>query len=90
MFLKNTNIISKSKRSKVTYYAALKHLIDVFILLLNVKKPIIVGILTFMTRIKVMLSYFEHENKTGGIIAKGSCYLKKKTRSSCKLDIYQI
>ena len=25
-----------------------------------------------------MLSYFEHENKTGGINAKDSCFLKKK------------
>ena len=36
---------------------------DVFILLMNVKMPTIVGILTFMSRINVMLSWIEHEKK---------------------------
>ena len=34
---------------------------DVFIMLINVKMPIIVGILTFMSMINVMLSLVEHE-----------------------------
>ena len=33
----------------------------VFIMLINVKMPTIVGILTFMSRIKFMLSRVEHE-----------------------------
>ena len=39
MFLKNKNIISKMKRSKVTDYAALRLLGAVIIQLLNVKMP---------------------------------------------------
>ena len=34
---------------------------DVFILLINVKMPTIVGILTFMSRMNYMLSSVEHE-----------------------------
>ena len=38
-----------------------KLLVGVFILLINVKMPTIVGILTFMSWIKFMLSCVEHE-----------------------------
>ena len=56
MFLKNRNISSKIKRSKVTNYAALSLSDVVFIMLKNVKMPTIVGILTFMSRINFVLS----------------------------------
>ena len=36
-------------------------LLDVFIMLIYVKMPTIVGILTFMSMIKFMLSQVEHE-----------------------------
>ena len=42
------------------FFSCLKHL-DVFILLINVKMPTIVGILTFMSTINLMLSLVEHE-----------------------------
>ena len=35
----------------------------VFIMLINVKMPTIVGILTFMSRINFLLSYVEHEKR---------------------------
>ena len=35
----------------------------VFIMLINVKMPTIVGILTFISRINFMLSWVEHEKK---------------------------
>ena len=34
----------------------------VFILLINVKMPIVVGILTFMSRINIIFRWVEHEN----------------------------
>ena len=40
----------------------------VFIMLVNVKKPTIVGILTFMSRINFVLSLVEHEK---GFITSG-------------------
>ena len=40
---------------------ALNFLEIVFILLINVKMPTIVGILTFMSRINFVLSWVEHE-----------------------------
>ena len=44
MFLKNKNIIFKIRRSKVTDYAALSLSDVVYIMLINVKMPTIVGI----------------------------------------------
>ena len=40
----------------------------VFIMLINVKMPTIVGILTFMSRINFVLSYVDHEK---GFITSG-------------------
>ena len=42
---------------------ALKLPAAVFILLTNIKVPTIVGILTFMSKINVMLSWVEHDKK---------------------------
>ena len=42
-------------------FLAFKHSDVVFIMLVNVKMPTVVGILTFMSMIKVMLSCVEHE-----------------------------
>ena len=41
--------------------SGLNHKSQSFILLINVKMPTVVGILTFMSRIKFMLSLVEHE-----------------------------
>ena len=43
-------------------FLAVKLIVGVFILLINVKMPTIVGILTFMSRINFVLSRVEHEN----------------------------
>ena len=43
-----------------------------------------------MSRINVMLSYFEHENKTGGINAKDSCFLKKKKKHDPAVNLIFI
>ena len=45
----------------VTDYAALSLSYVVFIMLINVKMPTIVGILTLMSRINFVLSGVEHE-----------------------------
>ena len=42
-------------------FLALSVSVVVFIMLINVKMPTIVGILTFMSRINFMLSGVEHE-----------------------------
>ena len=42
-------------------FLAVKLLVGVFVLLINVKMPTIVGILTFMSRIDFMLGWVEHE-----------------------------
>ena len=47
---------------KTKIFLTLKLLDVVFILLINVKMPTIVGILTFMSRINFMLKSFEHEH----------------------------
>ena len=39
------------------------NLSDVFIMLINVKMPTIVGILIFMSRVNLLLSLVEHEKK---------------------------
>ena len=51
----------KTNMLKMTNFFVLK-LSDVFILLINVKMPTIVGILTFMSRINFMLSKVKHEH----------------------------
>ena len=43
------------------FFFALNHSDVVFILLINVKMPTIIGILTFMSRININLSSVEHE-----------------------------
>ena len=51
---------------------------DVYILLLNVKMPTIVGILTFMSGINFMLSRVGHENSyISGFTLFGSIKLSK-------------
>ena len=49
------------KYPKSIKISGLNHLSQSFILLINVKMPTIVGILTFMSRINFMLSSVEHE-----------------------------
>ena len=46
---------------KIKIFLAFKLSDDVFIMLINVKMPIIVGILTFMSMINFMLSWVEHD-----------------------------
>ena len=46
---------------KKKIFFAFKLLDGVFILLINVKMPTMVGILTFMSRINFMLSLVEHD-----------------------------
>ena len=60
VFLKNRNISFKIKRSKVTDYAALSLSDVVFIMLISVKMPAIIGISAFMSRIDFVLSLDEH------------------------------
>ena len=51
-----------------------------FIMLINVKMPTIVGILTFMSRINIVLSWVEHEKSfiTSGQILRRN---KKKAKA---------
>ena len=60
VFLKNRNISSKIKRSKVTDFAALSLSDVVFIMRIPVKMPAIIGISAFMRRINFVLSLDEH------------------------------
>ena len=53
-------LLIESKMLKRSHFFSLKHT-DVFILLINVKMPKIVAILTFMSRINFMLSSDAHE-----------------------------
>ena len=48
-------------KAKMLIFLAFKLTDVVFILLMNVKMPTIVGILTFMSRINFVLSWVEHE-----------------------------
>ena len=54
-------LITKIKYRQIKKLLALSLSDVVFILLLNVKMPTIIGILTFMNRIKFVLSCAEHE-----------------------------
>ena len=54
-------VLIKINLWKSKIFLVLKSSDAVFILLINVKMPIIVGILTFMSRINFMLSLVEHE-----------------------------
>ena len=49
-----------TKMLKITIFLALNPSGILFILLINVKMPTIVGTLTFMSRINFVLSWFEH------------------------------
>ena len=51
----------KLKYQEMKKFLALSLSEIVFIMLLNVKMPTVVGILTFMSRINFMLSRVEHE-----------------------------
>ena len=52
----------------------------VFIMLMNVKMPTIVGILTFMSRINFVLSQVEHEKSfiTWGLTSRQECTIKNQ------------
>ena len=54
-------LLRESKILKNNIFFCLKQSNVVFILLINVKMPTIVGILTFMSRINFKLSWGEHE-----------------------------
>ena len=56
-------------------FLAIKLLVGVYILLINVKMPTIVGILTFMSWINFVLSCVEHENSfiTLGLMTDHPC-----------------
>ena len=54
-------LLKESKIMKNNNFSCLKHSDVVFILLINAKMPIIVGILTSMSRINFMLSLVEYE-----------------------------
>ena len=56
----NFNCSSKLKYKQMKKFLALSLSDDVFILLINVKMPTIVGILTFMSRMNFVLSWVEH------------------------------
>ena len=49
-------LIKAKMLNKILIFLAVKLLVGVFILLINVKMPTIVGILTFMSRINFVLS----------------------------------
>ena len=56
--------ILNAKKYKISRYSAFKGQIclDAIFLLINVKMPIIIGVLTFMSRKNFMLNCVEHEN----------------------------
>ena len=54
-------LLIKAKMLKIMIFLAYKLLVSVFILLINVKMPTTIGILTFMSGINFMLSSAEHE-----------------------------
>ena len=58
----------------------------VFIMLINVKMPTIVGILTFMSRINFMLSWVEHEK---GFITLGPGIWDKVIATQTSLYSYR-
>ena len=58
----NLNYSYKLKYRQMKKFLALSLSDVVFIMLVNVKMPTIVGIFTFMCRINLVLSLVEHEN----------------------------
>ena len=73
---KNFNCSYKLKYRQMKKFLALSLLDVVFIMLINVKMPTIVGILTFMSTINVMLSWVEHEKSfitSGPSLQIGEC-----------------
>ena len=50
----------KTKNRQMKKFLPVSHSDVVFIMLINVKMPTIVGILTFMSRINFVLSFVEH------------------------------
>ena len=59
--MKFQRLIKTKMLKNIKLFLALKLSDVVVILKINVKMPTIVGILTFMSRIKFMLSWVEHE-----------------------------
>ena len=57
-----TELLIKLQCLQVRVFLTFNHSDAVFILIVNVKMPTIVGILTFMSRINFMLSSVEHKN----------------------------
>ena len=57
-------LLIKGKMLKNIFFLALKLSDAVFIMLIYVKMPTIVGILTFMSRINFLLSGVEHDEKS--------------------------
>ena len=55
------NQFINAKIAKLMEFSGSNHQSQSFILLINVKMPTIVNILTFMSRINFMLSLVEHE-----------------------------
>ena len=53
-------LLIKLKYRKIKKFLALRLSDVIFIMLINVKMPTVVGILTFMNRINVVLSRVEH------------------------------
>ena len=58
---------------------------DVFIMLINVKMPTIVGILTFMSRINFVLSWVEH---VVSFITSGPDQTAKAKESAADLSLH--
>ena len=67
---KKFQLLIKTKYRQIKKLLALSLSNVVFIMLINVKKPTIFGILTFMSRINFVLSLVEHEKKTLGPVSK--------------------
>ena len=56
-------LLIKLKCRQMKKFLAVSLSDDVFIILINIKMPTIVGILTFMSRIQLVLSCVEYEKK---------------------------
>ena len=57
----NFQLLIKTKMLKIKAFLVFKLSDGVFIMLINVKMPTIVGILTFMSMLNFVLSWDEHE-----------------------------
>ena len=73
-------------------FSHLNHQSQAFILLLNVKMPTIVGILTFMSWVVYMLSRVEHENSsiTSGPGLNEISVITTVRTSTCQHNAYAL